>query len=265
MLIINNARINARQVIKESVTDDLWKRNEAFSIELVDILKKHRLSHHPIYTTTNKLQSMSQDWAKWYHLECGRAFMEVIMDAYIKTVDGCIQLQPRLGIKAVYNARFLLQITLVDELGFIVRGEEGYSVGNPNLSHFIQFIDVLAQLGISVQDLETYQLTEEGLACRRFIVDNYNDYLRLISVLAMANTVFTNTFFGEWIGKVGKLSGIDVSQGYYSIVASEDDTVDMWYLFRQAVTPERYDEIRALTVDSLNTWAGWLDRLLSKL
>ena len=261
MLNIENIRTIGHQAVKETVTDDLWKRNEDFSLVLVDIIEKHRFSHHPIYTT-KKLEHLSQDWINWCCLECG-TILANMTHAIIRALGGCIQLQPRLELKAVFNARFLLQIIVLDELGYIIPTGKGeyQTVAHPDLAPTLDFLKAGGQ---NIQNLENHQVSNELRDFKRCLEDNYDDYLRLLCVVVTVDAMYLNNFSG-WMKKVAKLSGIDTSQGYYSISADEGYHSDLCCLFKQAVTPERYDEIRALTVYSLDTWASWLDRLLAQM
>ncbi len=125
----------------------------------------------------------------------------------------------------------------------------------------MQFTITLAQLGISIQDFETHLPGREALACRdRFVGDNDQDYTRLICVLALADTGFET--LGAWAESLARYSGLDTSQGYYSIPMNEDAADDTWHLFQQTVTPDRYDEMRKLATGTLDIWSGWLDSLL---
>ena len=261
MISIDDARTNGRRVVQETLEGALWKRNEEFSMELINIINEHRFSHHPIYQT-NHSPFRDHRSEKIFYQEYGQ-LMEVVTHGVIHALNACTQLQSRLGTKAVYGARFLLQINLLDELGFRTgQTRSRCYAGHPYLSHFMQYAESMSQIGISVQELETHRLTDEcGAFCRCF-TNNYGDYARLICVLALFDKVFADTI-SEWSIEVAKSSGLDVSQGYYSIGVGGNDATDTWYLFRQAITPEHYQEMRVLTLETLETWAVWLDRLLT--
>lgn len=263
-MFIDDARINGRQAVQETVEKGLWKRNEEFSKTLDDIINKHRFLNHPIYQMKESHFPNDKAWTKIFYLGAGK-LTYLITNAVINALNTSIQLQSRLGIKAVYSARFLLQINLLDELGFkpeLVK--EGCYAGHPNLSHFMLLVETLSQIGVSLQELESYQPSDENRTFHDSFENNYKDYTRLICVLALFDKVFLNTM-AEWLLEVAKFSGIDISTGYYSIDVGEDDAADTWYLFQQAMIPERYDEIRLLIEETLENWAVWSDRLLEQL
>ena len=262
VMFIDDARTNGRRAVQETVEEALWKRNAEFLSALDEIINKHRFLHHPIYQTKES-DFPNKEWAKRFYLGAGK-LTDTITNAVIHALSTSVQLQPRLGVKALYSARFLLQINLLDELGFrpeLVK--EGCYAGHPNLSHFMLFVETLSQIGVSLQELETYQPSDENRAFYGCFENNYEDYARLICVLALFDKVFLNTV-AEWLLEVAQFSGIDVSQGYYSINVGDDDAADTWYLFQQAIIPERYDEMRILIEETLETWADWSDRLLDE-
>jgi len=262
-MFIDDARTNGRRAVQETVEEALWKRNEEFSSALDEIINKHRFLHHPMYQT-KAAHFPDIKWAKRFYLGVAK-LTDTITNGVIHALSNSVQLQHRLGAKAVYSARFLLQINLLDELGFRpVSGKAGCYAGHPNLSHFMLFVETLSQIGVGQPELEVYQPTEENRAFHRCFEKNYEDYARLICVLALFDKVFLNTV-ADWMLEVARFSGIDVSQGYYSISVGDDDAADTWYLFQQAIIPERYDEMRVLIEETLETWAVWSDRLLAQI
>ena len=262
-MFTDDARINGRRAIQETIKNTLWKSNGVFLNELETIINKHRFLRHPLYQTKSS-DFPDKEWARNFYLSIG-TIPSTITDSVIHLLSNSIQLQPRLGIKAVYSARFLLQINLLDELGF--RPEQVKKdcyAGHPNLSHTLLFVKTLSQIGVSLPELEAYQATNEIRDFYRCFEGNYEDYTRLLCVLTLFDKVFLNTV-GEWLVEVASFSEIDLSQGYYSIQVSEDDTSDTKYLLQQAIIPERYNEILLLIKDTLETWSVWSDELLRKL
>jgi hypothetical protein len=81
--------------------------------------------------------------------------------------------------------------------------------------------------------------------------------------------VFTQ-FAGPWAKGVGAKTSIDVSGGYHSIhvekdgqFIDDDHSEDAWFVFQQAITPDRHDEILSRVSEWLDTWSSFLDQLVT--
>jgi hypothetical protein len=171
------------------------------------------------------------------------------------------QLEPRLGPLGKVSARFLLQLNLLDELGYAPNPEGGEDYfGNPMNSHYIQFVDTLKSLNATPEALKAFRPSEAAVKSRKTFTDNFEDHMRLTLVLAAAETLFTE-FASPWAESVKKSTNIDTSKGYHKIhveddgyFIDDDHSEDSWFLFRQAVTPDRYDEARKCVKEWVDTW-----------
>jgi hypothetical protein len=222
---------------------------------------------HPIIPKLETAQH-DHDIQRFFHLEFRHAFAQIFTDSLIQAMSTSTQLEQSLGALGKVSSRFLLQLNVLDELGFVPNpGPASDYAGDPLLSHYVQFDATLKQLGLTNSDVVEFKPSAQSCACRATFEENYKDHVSLTAVMAVSETVFSK-FSGPWAKSVGASTGIDVQQGYHSIHVEHDGEFiddehsdDAWYVFRQAVTPDRYKEISENVQKWLDTWAGFLDFL----
>lgn len=263
---VDDPRGVGREAVQRSVPPETWKKNWEFSQELIDLVKQHPLNHHPIIAELEN-ETLNKEVTKILHLEFAHAFAQIFTDSLIHAMATSAHLEKRLGPLGKVSARFLLQLNLLDELGFCPseKGSDEYT-GSPYLAHYMQFADTLKQLGAKPSDVLEFKPSAAAKASRKTFTDYYDDHVLLTGVLAVAETIFTK-FAGPWARSVGKSTDIDVSTGYHKIhveddhgtFLDDDHAEDSWYIFRQAVTPERYDELRELVPAWLDAWNDFCD------
>jgi len=264
----NRPRQIARQAVQGSVAPDLWKKNRAFSEELKKTILSHRLVHHPLIGEMDS-KTMSPAVAKMMHLEFGHAFAQIFTDSVVRAMFDCSQVEPRCLAVGKVGARFLLQLNLLDELGFVPGdATTGEYAGSPLLAHYVQFDEVTKSLGVSEAEKASYKPHKASVAARKSFEDQYGDYVLLTGVLAVAEQVFTK-FAGPWARSTNRSAGVDISKGYHAIhvedaeggFLDDDHSEDSWYVFSQAVEPARYDELRKKVVNWLDVWAEYCDAM----
>jgi hypothetical protein len=264
-------RTTARQIVKESVAPDLWRKNEAFTRKLVDLMRAHRLSSHPVIDAFNRKHFTCETMAM-VHSEVRVAFAEHFTDGLIRLMQTTGELERRLGPKAKMAARFLIELNVLEELGFKPGpGGTGRFYGHPGFSHYWQLTDTLAALDQPESKWASYVPAPESLAVRERLLGSFHDHLRLATILAGIETVFV-PYYGPWAVNTIAVAKTDISGGYHSIhvedsagVAVDDDhSEDSWYVVRQALTPERYGETEAFLVEVLDEWARFVDMFLVK-
>ena len=112
--------------------------------------------------------------------------------------------------------------------------------------------------------------TPMARAARKTFEENYQDYALLTTVLALSESVF-DKYAGSWADNVARSENIDTKKGYHSIHVQHDDghsvdddhSEDSWTLVKQALTPERYEEIEAKCEAWLDIWAQFADHVMS--
>jgi hypothetical protein len=258
-----------RTAIENSVPSDLWAKNVAYVDELKDVIAKHRISRHPVKGVLNT-EKLNTDVTKMIHLEFAHGFAQIFTDSLIHAMAESAVLEARLGPLGKVTSRFLLQLNLLDELGFSPNAElTGDYWGTPHLSHYVQFVKTLESLGASATDILNFKPSAAAKASRRTFTDHYNDYVLLTAVLACAETVFS-LYAGPWARSVAISTDIDTTQGYHAIHVEDeagesiddDHSEDSWYIFRQAITPDRYEEIRKRVVVWLDLWNDFADNTM---
>jgi hypothetical protein len=255
-----------RNTIKATLSDEAWTQNTYFTNELKGMIASHRLMTHPMINILNS-GKLSEDAVKLFHIEFYFAFAQVFTDAIVTAMASASELEARLGPMGKVSARFLLQLNLLDELGFEPCDDGfGEHKGDPGLAHYIEFHKVLKQLGITADTLRAHVPSEIARKGRATYEDTYGDYLMTIGLLAAAENIFT-VFAGPWSRSVALSTSIDTKVGYHSIhVADEDGSFldddhseDTWYLVRQALTAERKSELKQKMLGWLDAWSEYLD------
>jgi len=266
---IKNPRKNARSAVQRSVPAEQWKKNREFCDELKARIDKHRLNTHPLIHSMNE-QNMPMEVAQIIHLEFGYAFAQIFTDSIVRAMFDCSQLEPKLRALGKVSARFLLELNLLDELGFQPTPEGGEEfAGNPLLAHYLQFDETLKALNITDAERDAYKPCQASIAARKSFEDQYGDYVLLTGVLAVAEAVFRH-FAGPWAKSTSKAAGLDVSKGYHSIHVEDEDgaflddehSEDSWFLFAQAIEPKRYPELRTKIDAWLDSWAVFCDEMV---
>jgi hypothetical protein len=264
---ISNPRRAGREAVRLSVPPDLWQANELFARQLLEQVEAHPIHQHPII---RELENGTPDLAaqRTFHLEFRHAFAQIFTDVVINAMATASQLEERLGAPGKVSARFLLQLNLLDELGFQPQPTPSDYAGNPQLAHYAQFHLLLEQLGVGAKELGEFSPSRAADACRRTFTNYYCDHCLLTCVLAISETVFKK-FAGPWATSVRARAGAAGAEGYHNIhiehdgeFLDDDHSEDAWYVFRQALTRDRYAELITKSQVWLDTWAGFLDHLM---
>jgi hypothetical protein len=268
---IENPREASRQIVRESVDAQAWHANEAFTRKLEGMIQASRLFNHPVIASWSRKEFTLASMAI-VHSEVRAGFAEHFGDALIHLMQTTTTLERRLGPKAKMAARFLIQLNVLEELGYkpTPLGKAGFC-GHPGFSHYWQLVETLTALGEPESTWASYVPSPEAHAAAATLRGNFDDHLRLAVVLAGIETAFI-PYYGPWADNTIAVCQTDISGGYHSIhveddagtVVDHDHSEDSWYIVRQAVTPDRYAEIEALLADTLEVWARFIDMLSVK-
>lgn len=257
-----------REIMQSLVPSDTWAKNEAFTLELKSMINSHRMSSHPLIDVLNAGR-VSEAGMKRTHLEFRHAFAQNFTDALIQTMFTAHQLESRQGALGKITARCLLQLNVLDELGFEPNVEAGSDyAADPRKSHYVAFDAVLRELQLSQQQINDYVPSDAAVAARRVVEHCYGDHTLLAATLGVAESIFTR-FAGPWAENMRHNTRVDTTQGYHAIhvehdghFVDDDHAEDVWFVFRQAVEPSRYDEVRAKVREALDVWAKFCDELI---
>ncbi|ANS41643.1 hypothetical protein Q5A_005805 [Serratia inhibens PRI-2C] len=265
-----SARQLGRDAIAATVEKNNYQRNHKFAKRLIDRVESHPLMTNPILSKMNGGE-FDLNQMKVFHLEFYHAFAQVFTDAVIEALSSAKQLEGRLGARAKMAARFLLQINLLDELGFHPgTGSDGSYNGQPALAHYVQFFNTIEQLGMSENEVKAWMPMSSSVACRATFENAYGDYPQLVALLAVAETVF-HDFATPWAKSVDVATDIDVSRGYHSIHVETETgesiedghSEDAWILFCQAITEDRFEEMVQRVDLWLKVWNDFCNDLLA--
>jgi hypothetical protein len=269
MAVLDKPRETGRDAVEKSVPKEVWKQNRAFCEDLKEIIKSHKIYRHPVIGVLNN-ETLNNDISRTIHYEFAYAFAQIFTDSLIYAMAKTSDLEKRLGPNGKVSARFLLQLNLLDELGYKpaekVTGD--YS-GNPNLAHYIQFTETLKDLGGKPEEIFSYKPSAAAREARKTFEENYNNYSMLTCVLACAESVFT-LFAGPWAKSVGRSTQVDVSRGYHKIHVEDESgdflddehSEDSWYLFAQAITPDQHEDLKESVEAWLDVWYDFGDNVV---
>jgi len=267
---LNHPRRAAREAMRKSIPASTWETNWKFTQEIIKDIEAHRIMSHPIIKRMND-GDFDLKALKIFHLEFGYAFAQIFTDAVLRAMGTCAQLERRLGPLGKLAPRFLLQLNMLDELGFDCHKtcEDGVA-GHPVNAHYVKYHDTLAQLGLTHEDVLFYKPSPLAIACRYTFEGTYHDHTALTCSLACAESCF-DVFAGPWARNVEKRTDVKVEGGYHSIHVLDDEghgiddnhSEDMWYVFAQGLTPDRHREMRVAAEIQVETWAEFADYLES--
>jgi hypothetical protein len=265
---ITSPRESGRAAIKATVPEQIWAENDRFTQSLRAKLLRHPLSTHPIREFFDT-ETMSKEKTLVVHLEFGYGFAQIFTDAVLNAMAQATQLEPRIGPRGKVTARFLWALNLMDELGYSPSGTTESYAGHPLLAHYFQFVQLFKDLNSKENALTSYVASDAARGARRSFENEYGDYARLTTILALSESIF-DKYAGSWADNVKKSTGVDTSQGYHTIHVQDDHgesidddhSEDSWTLVKQAITPERYAELDAAVDKWLDCWAEFADNVM---
>lgn len=222
MIFVDNPRKVSRQLVKNSVDANVWDRNTEFTNRVVKKIRDHRLCHRPVIDALDRGE-FTLESVRMMHLEFRVAFARIFTDGLIRLVQTTSQLEPTLGAKAKVDARFLIQLNVLEELGYRLNpsGSDYFCV-HPGYSHYSLFTDTLTALGAPESSWKSYVPSKESLAARETIEGNHNDHLRLAVVLALCETVFVY-YAGPRAKNTLSVCKQEIANGYRSIHVEDED------------------------------------------
>jgi hypothetical protein len=268
---VDSPRMTGRKAIQATIEPSVWSKNVEYCLSLKSMIDKHKLCRHPLIGLLST-EKLNVEATKLIHFEFSYAFAEIFTDSVIQTMITSSQLERRIGPMGKVSARFLLELNLMDELGFQAKSNandsEDYS-GNPLLAHYSQFNETIEELGSNHDELLNYKPSAAAEDARKTFTENYGNHLMMTSVLAVAESIFT-LFAGPWAKSVGLSTDVDVSRGYHKIHVEDDcgeflddeHSEDTWYLLRQAIQEPEYAFVKEQISTWLDVWYDFADQVM---
>lgn len=128
---LNNPRQIARELLKDSVSNDLWLENQQFVTRCRERLQSHPIAEHSMIQALNR-GSFRLDAMQKIHLDYRHAIVQIFTDALLMAQVQSRQLERKLAPGTKMYARFLLTLNTLDEFGFKPGiDQNGYYRGNP--------------------------------------------------------------------------------------------------------------------------------------
>lgn len=270
---LDRPRRKAAFLIKKSLDEALWLKNEQFVDELKNKIHHHSIVHHPAISALNEGRFTLQQ-IRLVHLEYRHAIVQVFTDALLAAQLETRQLEPRLPPGSKMTARFLLTLNILDEFGFRPGLDaDGYYRGTPTQAHYPLFEEVIAGLGIGTAEVGSYRPSPEAAQTREFLEASFGDNLLVSVLLAVAEHEVV--LFSPPLRRNTARCGIDVGRGYYHVhgtsmdaeaeAADDDHGDDLWLIVTQALLPSRYEEVTVAALRYCDLWTRFWDRQMRLL
>lgn len=257
-----NARTEALNFVKNSLTLDQWNLHQAQIQLLKQSVEQHALFQHPIL---NQLQSstLSLHHLKTIHLNYFVAIVKIFTDALsmlifdAHTLEKNQNIKTDMRVKAKVYARYLLSLNLIDELGF---NTLDLALSSPSKAHLTYFLQLLEALSLDTNDLT--QTVSQAHRVSDYIASHFHDYQALLLILAITEQQVI--VYSEALSiNVAKFDP-KFSSGYYechgvvgcghSLANDDNHEDDIWMLLTQALDTSRADELSAITHEFLDIW-----------
>ncbi len=270
---LNNPRQVARDLFRDSVSKDLWIKNQQFVAQCRERLQRHPIAEHSAIQALNS-GSFGLDAMRKIHLDYRHAIVQIFTDALLMAQVQSRQVEQRLAPGTKMYARFLLTLNTLDEFGFKPGiDQNGYYRGNPLGAHYPLYELVLDEFGISINERSTYTPSPQAERVRTFLENAYGDFASVVALLAVAERVVV--IFSAPLRENAKVVGIETGKGYYlnhgasddAQAEADDDTHedDLWYVLMQAVSPTEYEKITDICERYCHLWADFWDAQMSVL
>lgn len=270
---LNNPRQTARKLLKDSVANDLWLKNQQFVTRCRERLQRHPIAEHSIIPALNR-GCFGLDAMQKIHLDYRHAIVQIFTDALLMAQVQSCQLERKLAPGTKMYARFLLTLNTLDEFGFKPGiDENGYYRGNPLEAHYPLYERVLDGLGVSIKERSTYVYSPQADRVRAFLENAYVDFASVVALLAVAERVVV--LFSAPLRENAKVVGIETGNGYYlnhgasnDVQAEADDDThedDLWYVLMQAISPDEHERIADLCECYSDLWVNFWNTQMSRL
>lgn len=265
----------ARELMRHSIPDALWSKNQEFIFRVQNMILCHPISMHPAISLLNQATFEKAATCR-IHLEYRHAIVQEFTDALLMAQYQCRQLEPRLQAGQKMAARFLLTFNVLDEFGFrfnaSTREPDGYC-GTPYQAHYPLYELVLDELGMSSIERSEYVPSPIAHQLLQHLRSSYENLSAVTSLLAVAERVVV--LFSAPMRQNAKASGVRTTTGYYlchgessDTQADADDDVhesDLWHVLTQSLLPQEYEPIESMCREYCDLWVEFWDLQMQNL
>lgn len=262
-----SARINGKSALKEAVSPVQWEKNVRLAEGVVELINSHPIKNHELLKKLED-QSLRLDQLLLTHSEFKYTFSEIFTDLLLKLMLSSKCLQERVGnIDAVAAARFIIQINLLDELGYKPGVEEGDYIGDPKEAHFAQLRATMQSLNITESE---YVPSRAAIKIRKLLECSTDIDLAVGAGLLFASEYLFPLFANTFARNLSVTSGHDIEEGFHSIHTDdevgnniEDDHAgDCLALLTVSVTSANVAAVKYYVQQFLNLVVEFCDNIL---
>ena len=214
------ARENGRSAIKNSILPIQWEKNKRSVDEIIKIINNHPIKNHQL-TKMLLDESLSLNQLLLTHSEFKYTFSEVFAELLLKLMLNSNCLYERTGnMDAVVAARFIIQINLLDELGYKPGVENNNYIGDPTQAHFNQLRLTMKSLNITESD---YIPSSAAVSIRQLLEDSTGIDLAIGAALLFASEFLFPMFANTFARNLSSKAEYDTSKGFHSIHTDDDE------------------------------------------
>jgi hypothetical protein len=261
-----SARKNAINLLKNSITESDWNRNDKQLASLRKEILEHPLFKHQIIKKL-KSNAFNLNQIQDIHLEYQHSIVEIFTDALLMAQFQARQLDSKMFPTIKMLPRFLIAFNINDEFG--LSSENNTYENTPLNAHFCLFNKVLDDLEIPKERIENFNFSQEADNVRNFLEGTYSDYVKVILALAIAEQQVI-TFSPPLKTAVHNLN-INTSKGYYDVHGTtEDETIsaaddlheeDLWLLLTHCLHLSDFEDVRKVAIDYCNAWYKFWEKM----
>jgi hypothetical protein len=239
-----------------------YKENKILMDKFLLEMRKHRLFSHPVFESLKQGEFDKQSLQE-LHLDYRlivKQFTDIILMTQFKTRELAI-----INDDIFMATRFLITLNIFDELGFWP-GDNQY-LGNPSLSHFRLFDQVISDLNIEKNVKEKFINSIEAKHLYEYLETNITDLNVLLVYLII--TEEGAMYYSPAMRESASKFGVDVTKGYYNVHGDTEDEMtegeddlhqeDIVRIMQLVVNEENYSNFLTLSQIICDLWADFWD------
>ncbi|WP_457747957.1 hypothetical protein [Sulfurimonas sp.] len=231
-------------------------------------MRSHRLFSHPVFEAlrSGKFDKKSLQELHLDYRMIVKQFTDLILITQFKTRE-----LSQLSDELFMQTRFLITLNIFDELGFWP-GEKEY-LGNPYLSHFLLFDEVINDLGIEENEKVKFKNSIEAKHLYEYLENSMDNLHALLVYLII--TEEGAMYYSPAMRESAKQYGVDVSKGYYNVHGDTEDAMtegeddlhqdDIVRIMQLILTEENYLNFLSLSKNICDLWADFWDAQYNRI
>ncbi len=214
-----SAREKGRLALKKCISSIQWEQNKRQSKNIISMINSHPIKQHKLAINLRE-NSLSLEQLLLTHSEFKFTFSQPFTDLLLKLMLASTILYEKTGkIEAVTVARFLLQLNLLDELGYKPGSQNGDYTGDPKHAHFLQLCTTMSSLNISEND---YVPSYAAVTIRDLLERSVDIDFSVGTALLFASESLFPLFANTFARNLETALGHELTSGFHSIHTDDE-------------------------------------------